>query len=359
MRRQTSEWSVRMLADLEGRINLEAEYQRGIVWSKGQRLFLIDSILRGYDLPKIFLRKLPDGSPFLFDVIDGKQRITSIWEFLSDKIRLPRNAEFPGIPDVRGKTWSELPPAAQDIVQFARITVSELETENDEEIRDLFLRLQKGEPLNPAERRNAIPGSVRDFVADTLSRHEVWDETRIKPDRGAREEISAIVLALIIENGPTGLKSADLEELYETGEVEPTDDIATSAISLLDTLYAIARTETGALRTRWGIVDLSLSIMRMEQEGIEVLPSSVMAFFQDFEVERRQATTELADLRSTVVDLSAADSPSDLRLELPAINVDMLTYVNAFSRDGATRGNVQARAEVMISRLREYLQGIN
>ena len=346
-----------MLADLEGRINLEAEFQRGIVWTKGQRLFLIDSILRGYDLPKIFLRKLPDGSPYLFDVIDGKQRLTSIWEFLSDKIRLPRNAQFPGISDVGGKIWSELPPAAQDVVQFARITVSELETENDEEIRDLFLRLQKGEPLNPAERRNAIPGPVRDYVTNTLAKHEVWDETRIKPDRGAREEISAIVLALVMEDGPTGLKSADLESLYEYGEIEPSSDLAARTISLLDSLYAIARIDTGVLRTRWGIVDLSLSIMRLEQESITVTPSSVMAFFQDFEAERRQATAELADLRSTVVDLSAADTPSDLRLELPAIRIDMLTYVNAFSRDGATTDNVQARCEVMTARLREYLQG--
>lgn len=346
-----------MLADLEGRINLDAEFQRGIVWSKGQRLLLIDSILRGYDLPKIFLRKLPDGSPYLFDVIDGKQRLTSIWEFLADKLRLPRNAIFPGLGDIGSMTWSQLPQAAQDLLQFAKVTVSELETNQDEEIRELFVRLQKGEPLNPAERRNAIPGPVRDFVADVLAKHQVWDDTRIKSNRGAREEISAIVLALVMKHGPTGLKSADLETLYEEGEIESSGDVAAQTLNLLNTLYAVASVEPGTLRTRWGIVDLSLSIMRIEEENMIASPQSIMEFFKGFETERREATAELADLRSTVVDLSASESPSDLRLELPTIKLDMLTYVNAFSRDGATKDNIEVRAEVMISRLREYLQG--
>ena len=47
MRKETSEWSVRMLADFERRINVDAEYQRGKVWSRPQQALLIDSILRG------------------------------------------------------------------------------------------------------------------------------------------------------------------------------------------------------------------------------------------------------------------------------------------------------------------------
>ena len=58
MRKETSEWTVRMLADFRGRINVDAEYQRGNVWSQAQQALLIDSILRGFDIPKIFLRNL-------------------------------------------------------------------------------------------------------------------------------------------------------------------------------------------------------------------------------------------------------------------------------------------------------------
>jgi hypothetical protein len=82
MRQSTSEWTVRMLTDLRERIDTESEYQRGQVWSVAQRRLLIDSLLRGYDIPKIYLRKLPDGGSRLYEVVDGKQRLTAIWGFL-------------------------------------------------------------------------------------------------------------------------------------------------------------------------------------------------------------------------------------------------------------------------------------
>ena len=44
MRKSTSEWSVRMLADFQHRMNVDAEYQRGKVWSQAQQALLIDSI---------------------------------------------------------------------------------------------------------------------------------------------------------------------------------------------------------------------------------------------------------------------------------------------------------------------------
>ncbi len=355
MRRETSEWSVRMLADLRGRINVDAEYQRGIVWSEPQQMLLIDSILRGFDLPKIFLRRLPDGSRYLFDVIDGVQRLTSIWRFLSDEFRLPWSEEYPNVGAVGGKSWSELPQDAKDRLQFARVTVTELETAGEDEIRELFQRLQRGEPLNAAEKRNAMDVPIRRFVAETLACHPVWPETGLKNRRRAWDELSAIVLALVKANGPASLKGADLLALYEDTSFDSSGEIGARTVSLLENLYEIGSVERGRLRTRWGVVDLLLSLMRLDDEGIQPAPEAVMSFFVTFEAERQQATAALSDLRSTVIGLAASDIEAEERLELPDIVPDMLTYVNAFAREGATRDNVAARAEVMTARLRKHL----
>ena len=184
MRKETSEWSIRMLVDLQTRINVDAEYQRGKVWSRAQQALLIDSILRNFDIPKIFLRKRPDGKKYLFDVIDGKQRLTAIWQFAADDFRMLRSSEeFPDLGNLGGKLWSELPLEAKDHLQFSNVTVTKLEEATQDEIRELFLRLQRGEPLNAAEKRNAMAGPVRDFVANILARHSVWNTTAIRSAR--------------------------------------------------------------------------------------------------------------------------------------------------------------------------------
>lgn len=345
-----------MLADLRGRINTDAEYQRGEVWSQPQQQLLIDSLLRGFDLPKIFLRKLPDGSAHLFDVVDGVQRLTAIWRFLGDEFSLPKSYTYPDIGPVGGRHWSSLPQDAMDRLQFAKITVTELETDSEDDIRELFQRLQQGEPLNAAERRNAMTGPVRDFVANTLAQHRLWRETGLSDRRFTWHEMSAIVLALVRADGPTGLKGADLVALYEDETFDPMGDIANRTVHFMDRLLSIAAAQRGAIRTRWGIVDLLLALMRLEDEGTVPAPADVLQFFADFEAERRAGAAELADLRSSVIGLAANEDVTEDDLQLPSIKPDMLTYLNAFTREGATKDNVATRAEVMTSRLRQHLR---
>lgn len=360
MRRQTSEWSVRMLADLRGRINVNAEYQRGVVWSDPQRMFLIDSLLREFDLPKIFLRRLSPGSTYLFDVVDGVQRLTSIWWFLNDEFALPKNyPPYPDIGHMGGRRWSELPQDAKDRLQFARVTVTELETDDEDEIREMFRRLQEGEPLNAAEKRNAMDVPVRHFVANTLATHQLWPETTLSRRRFGWHQISAITLALVKEEGPTGLKGADLMNLYEDTDFDPVGDVASKTLESLDRLYRIALTKRGAIRTRWGVVDLLLTLQNLDRDEIDISPEIVMRFFVDFETERRRASSALSDLRSTVIGLATAElNTEEDQLELPEIAPDMLTYISAFAREGATRDRVATRAGVMTTRLRKYLQGM-
>ena len=47
-------------------------YQRGLVWTDQQRKDLIDSIINGYDIPKLYFKKSKDEK---LEVIDGQQRL--------------------------------------------------------------------------------------------------------------------------------------------------------------------------------------------------------------------------------------------------------------------------------------------
>ena len=357
MRKDTSEWSIRMLADFKSRINVNAEYQRSNVWSQAQQALLIDSIIRGFDIPKIYLRKLPDGSQHLFDVIDGKQRLTAIWRFVADDFCLLRNSDrFSDLGDLGGKRWSELPDNAKDRLQFANITVSKIEDATKEEIHELFLRLQRGEPLNAAEKRNAMSGPVRDFVADTLASHLVWGKTGIREGRFGWHEHAAIILALVLAKGPTGLKGADLQQLYGMDDFDPSGPSASLAIELLDTLEKIADCNPRYIKTRWGIVDLSLALMRFREQNRASAPDKIMDFFESFEEERRQVVQTLSDLQTRVVEISGDDDPPSDELEPSQIPADMLRYHMAFAREGASKESVETRSEIMYQKILVFLE---
>ena len=54
------------------------EWQRGEVWDDARKKALIDSILRSWKVPKFYFVKLNDED---YEVVDGQQRLTAIYEF--------------------------------------------------------------------------------------------------------------------------------------------------------------------------------------------------------------------------------------------------------------------------------------
>jgi hypothetical protein len=81
---KTTTKSVLDLANLydDGRLNLEPGFQRQSVWRDRDRSKLIESMLRNYPLPAIFLYRRHENGELVYDVIDGKQRLESIFMFM-------------------------------------------------------------------------------------------------------------------------------------------------------------------------------------------------------------------------------------------------------------------------------------
>lgn len=62
---------------MRARIDSNPEFQRPAVWTVSQKQLLIDTILRGYDIPKMYWRRISTG-PDRFEVVDGQQRLRTI-----------------------------------------------------------------------------------------------------------------------------------------------------------------------------------------------------------------------------------------------------------------------------------------
>src|SRR5690349_18841670 len=75
-------------------VNPKPQYQRSHegVWNLSKKQLLMDTILRGYDIPKFYWRRIED-PVFRHEVVDGQQRLRAIWEFFDGKFTLGENSD--------------------------------------------------------------------------------------------------------------------------------------------------------------------------------------------------------------------------------------------------------------------------
>jgi uncharacterized protein with ParB-like and HNH nuclease domain len=87
-------------------LSVNFEYQRGPVWTKGQKQKLIDSLLRGYPIPLLYFRHIKTSIAGMqredLEIIDGQQRINALYEFDQGAFKLldpatDKSGHFPNI----------------------------------------------------------------------------------------------------------------------------------------------------------------------------------------------------------------------------------------------------------------------
>jgi len=175
--------SVWTLYRMSQRIQVDPDYQRqGEVWTRDKRQLLIDTLINGFDIPKIYLHrfekpKLIKGKTFDYAIIDGRQRLETMWSFIEGKIPLADDFEYFADEhiDVSGMTYPELakkhPDIKTDFDNF-QLNVITIETADLDLIEEMFSRLNEAVPLTAAEKRNAwagpVPLAIRDLASSSF-----------------------------------------------------------------------------------------------------------------------------------------------------------------------------------------------
>ena len=164
--KSTSDW-LRMIK--QKFINLQPDYQRGIVWNEKTMSKFIESLLLSIPIPTIFLAENDDSS---LEVIDGQQRITSIFSFMKSELneeetnKLPdnlkniRELKLTGLETLRkynDKTYSDLKEIHNKFSNIS-IPVVIIKQDSSEDIKyDIFSRINSGSvKLNNQELLNVM-----------------------------------------------------------------------------------------------------------------------------------------------------------------------------------------------------------
>lgn len=207
-------WAIYSVNTRRRSIDPKPAYQRGPVWSVSNQQLFVDSILRGFDIPKLYLRKL-NGKEYVWEVIDGQQRLKAIWDFMANVFPIADDADPVNGNQIAGLHFEDLSYELNDLFVAYGLTIVEVRQADDREVEDMFLRLQNGVPLNAPEKRNAISGVVRDFVHETAESSKLMTGSVSFPNsRYSHDEVVAQMLLIEINGGPTSVRHTQLENLY-------------------------------------------------------------------------------------------------------------------------------------------------
>lgn len=195
-------------------IDMEPSYQRkGRRWSVSDKQYLIDSILNGFDIPKFYVVDFTWGSSKLneknvdYAVIDGKQRLETIFDFFADSFSLSQTFSLISNPDlnIAGLKYSTLKESHPDIAElFENFNpdVMTVITEHQEYIEELFIRLNRSKPLSGAEIRNAIPGDASHLIRQ-LREHDFFKSNiKFNTSRGQDLNCAAKILMFELSENP-------------------------------------------------------------------------------------------------------------------------------------------------------------
>jgi Protein of unknown function DUF262/HNH endonuclease len=280
-------WPISSMYGIRAAINTNPDYQRPAVWSSAQKQLLVDSVLRGYDVPKFYWRQVSK-KPVRFDVVDGQQRIRAICEFCDGKYGLPKDADAIDGNPIAGLKCQELPFDLRIKWDTYNLDVVVMDEADEDETREMFLRLQNGTSLKAQEKRNAMKGNMRDFVK-ALAMHPIFSVCGFSNSRYVYDQVAAQMVLLELSGGPCNVKNADLNRMYEKNEdFDSNGAKAKKSRKVLDVLYSAFPSKTPELE-RFNLVSLySVASQLLENYVIKDRVAELADWFLKFESYRRE-----------------------------------------------------------------------
>ncbi|WP_312151029.1 DUF262 domain-containing protein [Paenibacillus odorifer] len=213
----------------QDQIDFDPEYQRyGNIWDLRQKQLLIDSIINEYDLPKFYFHLLTDrelnNSGKRYAVIDGRQRLQTIFEFMDDRYALSNDFMYllDERIDLSKKYYSDLAiefPLIKAHLDSYILDIVYIITDEIERIEELFLRLNEGEPLNNAEKRKAIGGETIRWVNEVVRTNEFFTyKVRFQNKRSEHQDVLTKILFLEYNKGFKSFSKRALDNLIENNK---------------------------------------------------------------------------------------------------------------------------------------------
>lgn len=249
------EYSIRELYESYNRkeIILSPKFQRRSVWEYKAKSYLIDSIIRGCPIPRIFVREKTNlDMTAIREIVDGQQRLKAIFDFINDGFRVNKihNEQY------GGKVFSELEESAKrDFLKYPISAILFIDLD-DNTIFDIFARLNTySVKLNSQELLNSQYFGLFKRLVYSLSQEyrTFWLDSHILSEKGiSRMEdaklvsdlLSAIVSKKIESNTFESTKKLYKKYDDEFADYEQIETRFKSIIDMISKIYGTSLNQT-------------------------------------------------------------------------------------------------------------------
>ena len=180
-------------------------------WDNEQQSLLIDTLIRGFKMPAIWLTKGLNENGVNYSVIDGKQRCTTIYNFVHNEFKLHKSLEsftmlakdYDNIEEdltveLAGKKFSDLPKAVQDIIIRYDVDIVRMMYYTDEQIEEQFYRLNNGATFTKAQKANVSLGSELAGKLKEIEALPFWEKANFSKNQRKHGEITACILQCLM-----------------------------------------------------------------------------------------------------------------------------------------------------------------
>lgn len=289
------------------------DWQRDEVWGPDRQRLLIDSILRGWKLPKFYFLKTAT-DPDEFDVVDGQQRLNAIWEFLDGDLALSDESA----KEFGGQRYASLPEALSDAFDDYEIEYDEITEASDEEVKEFFQRLQAGLPLSSSEKLNSVHSKLRDYCTRAAKHAFFSKTTTVSSRRHAYFDVITKVAAIELEDLDASLRYEDVRRVFfENGGFSGNSAVAKRINKAMDVLHTSFPDRYKNFRNRTIVQSIITLMCHLLQAGMK---------------------PEQHDRLREFIDTFLSELGKQVELGQQATDVDFLTFqrtVNANVKSGA------------------------
>ena len=305
-------------------INLEPSYQRMSVWTMPKKQLFIDSVVNGIDIPKLYFHELREpqrGQLYRYSVIDGKQRLQALWEFMNDEFPLADSFIYYDNEDIKvgGYTYSQLLASRPTVrARFDGFDVPVILVQADDEdlIEELFSRLNVQVPLSAAEGRNAMGGPLSLAIRKVSFVPLFKTQVSIRNDRYEHLDLAAKFLYLTRATGFQTTKKVVLDSFVkklkegrrigsEFASKEAIEELVANTTSVLAPMQQFFQKNRDPLLTSQGRLILYFHVFRLYialQEEVGFSRDQLAMFNRDVHAARQKSQRRASGANEVLTD---------------------------------------------------------